>query len=230
MALGDLEVKGKLKVVGTTEMAGFAKDATLITNLNADKVDSADLDTDGALSGNSDSSIPTEKAVKTYVDTADALKANDNAVVKLTGNQTVAGVKTFSSDPVATVPSVRDQGSGGGALKCAILPIGDWNLETTASFDLEAVLTAASIVRSKVRSLSLILRNDADSLFVPIPQGTSGANYSILYLNGGNWIGCYYFASYNTLIAYRVFASSPSYADWNATSYNRGWITIWYVA
>ncbi|NCC80438.1 MAG: hypothetical protein EOM07_12650, partial [Clostridia bacterium] len=35
---------------------------------DADKLDGADKDTDGTLSGNSDSSIPTEKAVKTYVD------------------------------------------------------------------------------------------------------------------------------------------------------------------
>jgi hypothetical protein len=100
MALGDLEVKGKLKVVGTTEMAGFAKDATLITNLNADKVDSADLDTDGTLTANSDVKIPSQKAVKTYADTA----------VKLTGNQTVAGVKTFSSEPSFPIANVKLSG------------------------------------------------------------------------------------------------------------------------
>jgi len=47
----------------------------------------------------SDTDYPTGKAVKTQLD----LKANDANVVKLTGNQTVAGVKTFSSSPV--VPS-----------------------------------------------------------------------------------------------------------------------------
>ncbi|MDD5381861.1 MAG: hypothetical protein PHG53_09545 [Phycisphaerae bacterium] len=51
-------------------------------------------DTDGTLAANSDSSIATQKAVKTYVDTLSALCA------KLAGNQTIAGVKTFSSFPV----------------------------------------------------------------------------------------------------------------------------------
>lgn len=38
---------------------------------------------------------------------ADALKADDNAVVKLTGNQTIAGTKTFSAAPVAPGVLVR---------------------------------------------------------------------------------------------------------------------------
>jgi len=111
MALGDLEVKGKLKVVGTTEMTGSidlnggALDTALVTNLNADLMDSAHKDTDGTLSGNSDSSIPTEKAVKTY---ADARKAE---CVALTGDQTVAGIKTLSSIPVlpASDPTTDNQ-------------------------------------------------------------------------------------------------------------------------
>ena len=40
----------------------------------------------------------TDAYTKTEVDTALALKAADNAVVKLTGNQTIAGVKTFSDN------------------------------------------------------------------------------------------------------------------------------------
>ena len=45
------------------------------------------------------------------ITTALALKANDNAVVKLTGDQTVAGVKTFGSIPVlpASNPTTDNQ-------------------------------------------------------------------------------------------------------------------------
>src|SRR6266536_4364998 len=35
-----------------------------------------------------------------------AAKANDNAVVHLSGNESIAGVKTFSSSPVVPAPSV----------------------------------------------------------------------------------------------------------------------------
>ncbi|MFC8008939.1 hypothetical protein [Streptomyces cinereoruber] len=38
-----------------------------------------------------------------------ALKANDNAVVHLTGNETVAGVKTFSSSPIVPTPTTSTE-------------------------------------------------------------------------------------------------------------------------
>ena len=38
------------------------------TNLNTDKVETSAISTDGTLAGNSDTEIPSEKAVKTYVD------------------------------------------------------------------------------------------------------------------------------------------------------------------
>jgi len=57
---------------------------TVVTNLNADKLDGADLDTAVAL-GTSDTKIPSQKAVKTYVDaqvdTADTLaEMNDTTI------------------------------------------------------------------------------------------------------------------------------------------------------
>lgn len=47
----------------------------------------------------------TQPYTKLQTDTVLALKANDNAVVKLTGNQSVAGVKTFASSPVVPLAS-----------------------------------------------------------------------------------------------------------------------------
>lgn len=54
------------------------------------------LDNDPTLAGNSQFVAPTVYAIKTYTDTALALKANDADVVHKTGNETVAGDKTFS--------------------------------------------------------------------------------------------------------------------------------------
>jgi len=106
MAAGDLTVANDmavgndLSVSGATDLTGAltVADTTKVENLDADKVDGADKDTDVTLSGNSDSSVPTEKAVKTYVD---ARKAE---CVHLTGAQTIAGIKTFSSPMKATCP------------------------------------------------------------------------------------------------------------------------------
>jgi len=64
-----------------------------------------EFSTDGTMAGNSDTAVPTEKAVKTYADGLDA----EN--VKKTGNQAVAGIKTFGSIPVlpASNPSSDNQ-------------------------------------------------------------------------------------------------------------------------
>ncbi len=72
--------------VGTNSVVGRV--AGNITTLAVD----SDLSSVSA----SDDTVPSAKATKTALD----LKANDSAVVKLTGDQTVAGVKTFSSDPL----------------------------------------------------------------------------------------------------------------------------------
>lgn len=101
---GNLGVGGTLSVTGTVDFPGGALNADLVTDFNADKVDGADLDTTVTL-GTSDVKVPSQKAVKTY---ADARKAE---CVALTGDQTVAGVKTFTSIPVlpASNPTTDNQ-------------------------------------------------------------------------------------------------------------------------
>ena len=68
MAAGDHTVTGTM-----TANKVAVTDTVVVANLNADQVDGADKDIDGTLAGNSDASVPTEKAVKTYVDTHAAL-------------------------------------------------------------------------------------------------------------------------------------------------------------
>jgi len=63
MAAGDHTVTGTM-----TANKVVVADTVVVANLNADQVDGADRDIDGTLAGNSDASVPTEKAVKTYVD------------------------------------------------------------------------------------------------------------------------------------------------------------------
>jgi hypothetical protein len=72
----------------------------------------ANKDTDSTFAANSDAKYPSQKAVKTAV----ALKADDSAVVKLTGTQTIAGAKTFSSD-VVVPDEVYDATAWNGSLE-----------------------------------------------------------------------------------------------------------------
>jgi hypothetical protein len=100
-----------------------------VTNLVSDLALKAPL-ASPALTGNptaptqSAGNNSTRIATTAYADAIAALKADDNAVVKLTGDQTVAGVKTFSSSPVVPTPTtdmqaatkkyVDDNAGGGG--------------------------------------------------------------------------------------------------------------------
>jgi hypothetical protein len=57
------------------------------------------LDEDDMVS-NSATKTVSQQSLKAYVDTADALKADDSAVVHDTGAESIDGVKTFTSDPI----------------------------------------------------------------------------------------------------------------------------------
>ena len=167
---------------------------------------------------------------KTLLDDADAATARatlavpSNAeAVLVTGNQTVAGIKTFSTDPVATVPSVRDQGAGAGALKCKVIEIGDWNMDATIFVNIAHGLAGADI-----RSLSVVIRHDtfsAGSIATPVPftsissaDGTGGTEVDLAVT----------FTTTHVLLVRRGGGSYDN-TGFDSTSYNRGWITIWYV-
>jgi len=50
-----------------------------------------------------------DKEIKDRIINLETTKANDSAVVKLTGAQTVTGVKTFSSSPIVPTPTTDMQ-------------------------------------------------------------------------------------------------------------------------
>src|SRR5574344_1652527 len=85
------------ETVGFTISGGTTpKTLTLDTDITASTlIQVSNLDTDGTLAANSDTKVASQKATKTYVDTTKSL------LVALTGNQTVAGIKTFSSFPIS---------------------------------------------------------------------------------------------------------------------------------
>jgi peptidoglycan/xylan/chitin deacetylase (PgdA/CDA1 family) len=57
---------------------------------------------------------------KDALNTLDTAKAADNSVVHLTGNETVAGVKTFSSSPIVPNPTTATQADNKGSRDAAI--------------------------------------------------------------------------------------------------------------
>lgn len=89
--------------------------------------------------------------VQAALDELEAEKAGDSAVVKLTGNQTVAGAKTFSTSPIVPTPTTDfqaatkkyvDDNSGGGGGSSGLLAVHSYN----PSSQVEAQTTSTSFV------------------------------------------------------------------------------------
>lgn len=97
---------------------------------NDAQLKAADLDTDSAMAADSDTKIPSQKAVKTALAGKQAslgyTAANDSAVVHLAGTETISGAKTLSITPKHAVQTMTASGqtisaTGG---KVVTLPIG----------------------------------------------------------------------------------------------------------
>jgi hypothetical protein len=110
-------------------------EATIQSKLGATKVTLSDLtaatslaDTDLLLvrQGTTDKSVTAEKVAEyalADIDAAIAGKADDDEVVKLTGDQTIAGVKTFSSSPIVPNATTAQQAAAFGQIAKQIQPL-----------------------------------------------------------------------------------------------------------
>ena len=86
----------------------------------------------------------TQLATTAFVQTAAAAKANDADAVKLTGNQSIGGTKTFTTSPVMPTPTAGDNTTKGAttefvqAAVAACRPKHTWVLVNTASTSIAA--------------------------------------------------------------------------------------------
>jgi hypothetical protein len=101
-----------------------------------------------------------------------------------------------------------------------ILEMGDWNMDETPQLD---VPTGVHI--SQIRAVSAIVRVDSD--------GAPGETYSLdagRFGDGPN--GHWTFQDYYGLASIRlrrVAGGLFDASDYTETSYNRGWVTVWYA-
>lgn len=86
-----------------------------------------------------------EPYTKLQSDTALALKANANATVNLTGNQTVAGVKTFSSSPVVPTAFNPTDAINKSQVEAYIAPLSGDILASDTAFGTVKLDTAADV-------------------------------------------------------------------------------------
>jgi hypothetical protein len=104
-----------------------------------------------------------------------------------------------------------------GGLKTKIIEIGDWNMDTV-----DQVTAAHGLTYANIRSVSAVIRNDADGLrhqFASYARviGASDTDDEYLYVNTVN------------VVLNRAQGGLFDDPNYDSTSYNRGWITIKYV-
>lgn len=117
----------------------------------------------------------------------------------------------------AAASSIKETGSGAGVMRWKIIEIGDWNMDSK-----QQKYVAHGLTRTKIRSINIIIRGDSDGDYFPLNYTdiTSG-------LTQGKWflpVGSETFIEMQRL-ASGLFDST----SFDATSYNRGWITIGYI-
>ncbi len=156
--------------------------------------------------------------------TGDAYEINGTSVLNATtlGSAVVASsltsVGTLTSLTVSGASSL-DGGIDTGdniQLKFKTIDIGDWNMDSTTD-----ISVAHGLTLSTIRFVSITIRNDADSAYYPISgrsDTTAALDAQIRSLNSTN-------------VTLRRSTGGPfDGTDYDSTSYNRGWITIWYTA
>ena len=118
---------------------------------------------------------------------------------------------------LATTPTVLHV-DGSTIVRLKIVDIGDWDMDSTA------ILSVAHTIGDfkKIRSVQAFVRNDTDTLYYPL--NTPDFLYTGTAEGGVNY--------WDTSIVRlgRITGGVFDSADFNATSYNRGYIVIEYTA
>lgn len=133
-------------------------------------------------------------------------------------NATTAEAKAMASSSLTITPSTLADVNGG--LLTKIVNIGDWDMDSTS---LKVVPHGISNFKN-IRALDVIVRNDADTIYYKLDR--QGAGTDIFNYGGISDIDATDVKLYRT----GVTSGNPfDSTDFNSTSYNRGWITIWYI-
>lgn len=133
---------------------------------------------------------------------------------------TYSRVAAGSVDASGNVETIKDQGGvATNGLKCKVIEIGDWNMDTTASINLDL-----GISFKLIRAISIVVRDDSDTHYYPSPNMRTTP--------GQLDIGFHFALDVppEQIQIDRVTGSIFDSTNFDSTSYNRGWVTIWYEA
>ena len=133
----------------------------------------------------------------------------------LTGNVTgnLTGDVTGTADSADSTTSILETSSSV-VMNMKVIDIGDWNMDVANNS-----VVAHGVTGTKIRDVSIIVRNDANTLYYKLEKPTTAG-----VMDGG--VTSIDATNVNAL---RVFGGFFDGTDFNSTTYNRGWITIWYT-
>ena len=110
------------------------------------------------------------------------------------------------------VDGIKEQGAGTHEMKCKVIDIGDWNMDSTAEKSVAHGLGTNFI---NIRMILVQIINDEATVIADF-LSTDARTGVICYANSTN------------IVLTRAGGGSFDGVNYNATSYNRGWVTIWY--
>jgi len=99
-----------------------------------------------------------------------------------------------------------------GGLRVKVVDIGDWDMDATATVNVNHGLTSTDI-----RSVGILIRSDV------------GTVYPITFHTLGNFVGGGYSLGSSQISISRLAGGQFDAIGFDSTSYNRGWVTIHYV-
>jgi len=106
-------------------------------------------------------------------------------------------------------------------LRTKVINIGDWDMNASATVTVNHGLTLA-----KIRSVSAIIRNDADTIYSVVGAAVANTGAPEVYFVSNN-AGPGNINSTSLLMG-RLASGTYDSTNYDQTSYNRGWITITY--
>ena len=136
---------------------------------------------------------------------------NYNDVTTLGTAEASKSVTVSASGATTEVANLNAEATGG--LRVKVVDIGDWNMDSTAN-----VSVALGVTYGNIRSASVVIRSDSggNAFNLDTPSSTYEGGYFNLQSNGN-------------INIYRISAGYFDGTSYDSTSYNRGWITIWYT-
>ena len=147
--------------------------------------------------GNVDNTSDTNKPISTATQTALNAKANDSAVVKLTGNQSISGIKTFVEE-INSNADINLKQNGGIGIQSGYTSFGGYSdgLIFASSATKAGILSLSSLTTLRTYNLpdangTLALTSQLPTISGPpnyLPKFTSGSalGNSLIYDNGTN--------------------------------------------